>query len=317
MNINLKLCPRVYRGASIKKKHSSLPHVEGFQVPILPLGGTIEIGDFWEVPIQGDCDIYDEFPVQQIRWAQRFDMQGISVLPFYKKVPRDQWIFKFTIPSGWFDLCPQCFGTHMKAHLMGALGFDAGEQFPDKNGEVSWEVHRDDLPFPGEPLVALTVVDGNGDMRIYSGPCIPSGICHVGGDCSWNRRVEMQTSGRFLGIAYGFFATPTWTGGEVVGYRTRKLGSVDLPEESQVCPVPEVYGDPSFSYSVEIEGEKEVVASTDFAGYGLGRRAALSIGSYVLTRKMGQEYEEPYDDSVLGSGGAKIIFPWHINWVGA
>ncbi|MEA3479752.1 MAG: hypothetical protein U9R60_16335 [Bacteroidota bacterium] len=316
MDITVDLCPKVYSGASIKRSHGSMPSVSGYTISIMPLGGSIEVGDYWKVPIQGDCDIYDAFPVQAIRWAQRYDNQITLIPPYSKKVPRNQWDFKFTLPEGWFDLCPQCFDRRTNVKLLGVLGFNGGESFPDKNGEVSWEVYRENLPFPGERLVALTVVPGEGDVRIYRGPCTPAGVCSVGGDCVWVRRFEMRTTGKFLQVGEGFFATPTWTGGEVLGYQTAKTGPVLTPEDSQLCPTLDVYGDPTLQYIVEIEGESETLSPTDFAGYGTGLREGIALGSFVLTRKMDQVYEEPYNDSVLGSGGNKVIFPWHINSVG-
>lgn len=310
----IKLCPEVYRGGAIKKKHTSMPAVSGFDVPIKPLGCVIEIGNYWEVPIQGNCDPFDNFPVQQIRWAQRFYNQVMVFPPFYREVPRNQWDFQFTIPSGWLVKCPQCFGFN-PIKLIGTLGFNAGSRFPDKDGKVSWEVYRDDLPFPGEKLIAITVVAGDGDMRVFSGPCTPAGVCATG-DCVWSDIVTLQTSGKFLEVAYGYFATPTWTGGDIAGYKTTGLGEIRTPSESEGCPLAEVYGDSSLRYLVNIEGEEETVGSSDFAGYGLGQREGAALGSFVLARKIDQEYVEPYNDGVLGAAGKKVIFPWHINSVG-
>jgi len=288
-NYSIDLCPKVNRGALIHKTVVGLPEVRGYEVPLKPTACELIPEEGWYIPLMppGGCP----FPTDEIRWAQ----EEISRLtPFgTTSSPTDYWRFSIVPPQGLFEgSCVDCFPRSTAIHLVGSLGFNGGIKI-SSGRRVTWRVHRSNLPFPGELLVAVaSCPDGNGDARKMSGDCTPPQCDTPPGDCIWGRSVSLATSGTFLSIGSVFFATPTWTGGVLVDYFTQSGGWAEVPAGNHVFPSCDVYGDPTLQYKIDVEGTIRIVTSVGFAGYG--------IGTHVLLKKLDRKYCEPFTDACLG-----------------
>lgn len=296
-NYSLELCPIVNKGAAIHKSSDTMPSVRGYEVPLQPTVCDLTLVDGWEVPLEpvGGC----LFEAEELRWEQ----EKYSVYTAFGPATEhsDYWIFSCSPPQGLFEgTCPECFAQSAAVFLVGNLGFSAGGQLV-REGRVSWKVHRDDLPLPGESLVVLAMVSGEGDSYISKGRCAIPECGTPDSDCMWGRDVSMHTNGTYLVIASTHFATPTWTGGELIDYYIDDLGWANLPYNSRTFPICDVYGSRSLKYKIQVEGEIREVTSVGFAGYG--------IGTHVLLKKLGIKYNEPFSDSCLGVGkGAPAEF---------
>ena len=303
MNFNIEICPIVNKGKSIHKSKDTLPSlkssIEGFEIPIQSLTCTFNTSAGYVVPLQPtDCDPYKD-GMGSIKWWQIYHLR----YPTYDKIPHDSWMFECKIPQGFSEgTCDKCFANINKTILVGNLGFKTDWKGTYGN-TVQWQVQRENLPFPGEFITALTVVSGDGDMFKPEGICAPSKCGAPGGTCyypSW----QIQTTGTYYIIAETFFATPTWTAGKIKDYYTDTLGWANLADSSLTYPDCDVYGDESLKYKVQVEGETIELTSLGFSGYG--------IGTYVSLKKISNKYFEPYDDGVLGTNGNMAIVPWHI-----
>lgn len=313
-NYSIELCPIINKGKAISKSSSSgsLPSVQGYEVPLVSSVCTPEIAESWEVPLVPEgfdpCNMCGDVKVNNIKWYQRYHNQ-LNPIPSFEpiKIPEDYWVFECSIAQGFLEgLCPQCFPRNSKFLLVGDLGFNTHWTFAQKN-RAKWTVARENLPFPGEYIKVLTVVPGDGDFFRPRSLCAtvacgaPVGSCYYP---TW----ELQTTGRYCTVADGYFATPTWTSGKISNYYTDTLGWSNLDEDHVGYPDCDVYGDPSLEYKLQVEKTNINLTSLGFSGYG--------IGTWVLLRKLLNEWTEPYDDGVLGQLGNLAIVPWHITGVG-
>ena len=287
-NYSLELCPIVNKGAIIHKSLDSLPSVKGYEIPLQPTTCDLVPVDGWKVPLEPIAG--GAFGLVDLNWSQEKYSTFTAIGSVVK--PTNYWIFSCSPPQGLFEgSCPKCFPQSAAVFLVGNLGFSAGGQLV-REGRVSWKVHRDDLPFPGESLVVLALVSGDGDAYIAKERCAAPSCGAHGSDCMWSRTISMFTSGRFLVIASSYFATPTWTGGKLLDYYTVESGWAGLSGDARVFPVCDVYGNETLKYKVLVEEVIREVTSVGFAGYG--------IGTHVLLKKLGTKYSEPFSDSCLG-----------------
>lgn len=306
MSYTIELCPIVNKGKAIHKTQtvpSISPYSGGFNVPLMPSTCELSTEATYEVPLQPtDCDPFKD-GMGSIKWWQNYHLR----YPTYNKISHDSWMFECKIPQGFSEgTCDKCFPNINKTILVGNLGFKTN-WIGTYGNTVQWQVRRENLPFPGEYITALTVIPGDGDIFKPEGICAsskcgaPSGTCYYP---SW----QMQTTGTYYIVADTFFATPTWTAGKIKDYYTDTLGWSTLEDTHLAYPDCSVYGDPSLVYKINIEGSTETITSVGFSGYG--------IGTYVAVRKINNEYYEPFDDSVLGISGNIALFPWHIMGIG-
>jgi hypothetical protein len=288
-NYSIDLCPKTNRGAFIHKTVVGLPEVRGYEVPLMPTACELLPEEGWDIPLmpEGGCS----YPMQDIRWKQEtgriFTAFGGSV------ATHNYWNFSITPPQGLFEgKCKRCFSRAATIRLYGDLGFNGGVEV-SYGQRVTWRVHRNNLPLPGEFLIAVAdCPDGDGDVLMMSGSCATPECGAHGSDCMWGRSVTAFTSGTFLILGSTFFATPTWTGGILVDYFTEGAGWAGVPPGNRVFPSCDVFGDPSLQYKINVEGTLRIVTSAGFAGYG--------IGTHVLLKKVGPRYSEPFSDSCLG-----------------
>lgn len=308
MSYNIELCPIKNPGKAIHKTQATIPSTTtregGFNVPIKPISCTLRTGPTYEIPLSPiNCNPY-KAATGILKWEQ--ETEGVWSMRGTVQKPTNYWIFSCSIPQGISEgTCAKCFSQNSAVFLYGNLGFSGGSVLTDQNS-VQFRVHRDSLPFPGEMIFVVMMVLGNGDMLKLSGSCASPDCGAHGSDCMWGREVNTQTSGNYWMIANTYFATPTWTGGYITDYYTETLGWAGLADGALVFPDCEVYGDATLKYKIRIEGTKQELTSSDFAGYG--------IGTFVAVKKLG-EYEEPFDDGVLGGSGS-VIVPWHIMGMG-
>lgn len=287
-NYRIDLCPVVNRHIGIGKSEDRLPAVSGYEVPLQSTSCELVPFAGWKIPLKkpGLCS-----KILDLRWEQ--ETCGVHTFIGTTQQPTNYWLFSCTPPRGLFEgTCTQCFPRAAVVYLVGNLGFSAGTLIT-YGRRLVWRVHRDDLPFPGELILALAFTsEGEGDAFIAQGSCAYPQCGTPHGDCIWGRRVSLITSGTYLVIASNFFATPTWTGGVLEDYYTDTLGWVGVPLGNLSFPNCDVYGDPSLQYKIRVEGELRIVTSMGFAGYG--------IGTHVLLKKVGPRYSEPFSDSCLG-----------------
>ena len=309
----IDLCPIVNKGKAIGKSLTSLPSVQGYEVPLVSVICTPEATEVWEVPLVPEgadpCNMCNEEKINEIKWYQRYHTQLNPIPPFEPtKIPEDYWVFECSIPRGFLEgTCAQCFSHASQFRLIGDLGFDTHWTFAWED-RAKWTVARKNLPFPGEPLKVITVIPGDGDFLRPHNSCTYSTCGAPDGSCyypTW----ELHTEGAFCVIATGYFATPTWTSGKIVNYYTDSLGWSNFEKDHLAYPDCSVYGDCSLKYALNIE--KEETKELTSAGF-----SAYVIGSWVSLRKHKNPYFEPFDDGVLGAAGDLIILPWHISGIG-
>jgi hypothetical protein len=288
-NYSIELCPKTNRGAFIHKTVVGLPEVSGYEIPLMPTACEFLPEEGWYVPLMPDGGCVDV--MQDIHWKQEsqrvFTAFGGSVNT------TEYWNFSITPPQGLFEgSCKKCFPRAATIRLLGDLGFNGGIQI-SYGKRVVWRVHRNDLPFPGEFLIAIAdCPDGDGEALRMLGVCASPDCETPDADCIWGRSSSIATTGSFLIIGSIFFATPTWTGGVLVDYYTQELGWAGVEAGSLSFPDCVVYGNPTLQYKINVEGELRTVTSVGFAGYG--------IGTHVLLKKLGVKYSEPFSDSCLG-----------------
>ena len=297
-NYSVDLCPKVNRGAFIRKTVVGLPETKGYEIPLMPITCELVPEEGWYIPIMpsGGCP----FPLQDIRWSQEEGRINTAFGP--SLIPHNYWRFSIVPPRGLFEgTCAKCFPRSSPIYLIGSLGFDGGTQV-SQGDKVFWRVHRSDLPFPGESIIAaVACADGEGDALLMRGRCVPPQCDTPSGDCIWGRVVSLATSGTYLVLGGTHFATPTWTGGVLVDYFTQSAGWAGVPAGNHVFPSCDVYGDPTLQYKIKVEGVYRNVTPVGFAGYG--------IGTHVLLKKLGRKYNEPFSDSCLGaSEGAEGVY---------
>lgn len=297
MSYNIELCPIVNKGKAIHRTQSTTPSISsysgGFDIPLMPSTCELSTEATYEVPLQPtDCDPFKDGKTGTLNWEQEtqstFNMYGGS------EKPTNYWLFSCSIPQGMSEgTCAKCFSQNSAVFLYGNLGFNGGSILTSGN-TARWRIHRDDLPFPGEMIMAIMMVPGEGSMLRFNGSCASPDCGALGSDCMWGRDVQAQTSGTYWIIASTYFATPTWTGGFITDYYTDDLGWAAIPEDGLTFPDCSVYGDDSLLYKIDIEGTITKINSSDFAGYG--------IGTFVTVKKLGVKYNEPFSDSCLGIG---------------
>ena len=297
MDYSIELCPIENKGKSIHKTQATIPSIEshdgGFNVPLMPTTCKLSTEAVYEVPLgPDDCNPFETGDLGDLEWEQETETFNTMIGPVQKST--NYWIFSCYIPQGYSrGTCSKCFRDSSAVFLYGNLGFNGGSVVTGGN-RIEWRVHRNDLPLPGEMIMAVMMVSGEGSMLRFKGSCASPECKTPAGDCMWSREVQVQTSGSYWIIASSYFATPTWTGGYLVDYYIDDLGWAEVPAGSLIFPDCSIYGDDSLLYRINIEGEITKINSSDFAGYG--------IGTFVAVKKLGIEYNEPFSDSCLGIG---------------
>jgi hypothetical protein len=309
MDFTIELCPIVNKGKSIQKIQETIPSIEsregGFTVPLMSTTCVLSTEAAYEIPLAPiGCDPFKDGELGSLKWWQRYHDQFNPADPENPiKIPEGSWLFESKIPQGFSEgTCSKCFPNVGDFRIVGNLGFKT-DWLKIYGNIARWQVAREDLPFPGEYLIVLTVIPGNGDLFVPEAVCAPPKCGALGGSCYYPHW-QMQTTGTYYIVADGFFSTPTWTSGKIEDYYTDELGWSTLGDKHLTYPDCSVYGNPTLKYKVRVEGALKEITSVGFGGYG--------IGTHVSLRKIEKEYFEPFDDDVLGISGSVVMLPWHI-----